>query len=124
MSWQRKIDSKSYGVNKGIPCFSYYKIGCVGEHEHIRNALTTLPLNEFKQTVRIKGRRLEFSFRRVYTPDGEKYFVSVSENGHFYPFEIRKDNMGKWTVSDLAPKWIKELEETLSDIIDQHIDLP
>jgi len=81
-------------------------------------------LNEFKQTIPIKGTSLEFSFRKVYIPGGEKYFLSVSHKGNFYPFEIRKDNMDKWTVSDLAPRWIKELEEALSDIIDQHIDLP
>ena len=76
---------------------------------------------EFKQTVPIKGRGLEFSFRRVYIPHGEKYFVSVFHNRRFYPFEIRKDSTGKWTVSDLAPDWIKEIEEPLSILIEQHL---
>jgi hypothetical protein len=81
-------------------------------------------LKQFKGTIKSGEETLRFSFSRVYSTEGEKYFVTANTEKGFEYFDMKKDNKGKWRVYDIGPKWVKEFEEKLSGIIERNIDLP
>jgi hypothetical protein len=78
-------------------------------------------VNEFTGTIKEGEEILHFSFSRMYTTEGEKYFVAVHRNGNLSHFNMRKDNKGVWRASDASPSWVKAIEEEISKIINQNI---
>ena len=81
-------------------------------------------MNQFNGIIKAEEETLNFSFSRVYTTEGEKFFVTATTNKGYYNFDMKKDSKGKWRISDIAPQSLKEFEERLSNIIEQNIYLP
>ena len=76
---------------------------------------------QFTGTIKEGKEILHFSFSRVYTTEGEKYFVNVHRNGSLTHFKVKKDKNGVWRASDGSPSWVKAIEEEISKIINQNI---
>jgi hypothetical protein len=62
---------------------------------------------------------LEFSFKRIHTPNGLRYHVSVNDtNGNDFSFNM-KEEIDRWKIINApkVPDWIIELEKQLSNQI-------
>lgn len=62
---------------------------------------------------------LEFSFKRIHTPNGLRYYVSVIDtNGEVFSFNMKEDT-GRWKIINApkVPDWIIELEKQLANQI-------
>lgn len=62
---------------------------------------------------------LEFSFKRIHTPNGLPYYVSVIDtNGEVFSFNMKEDT-GRWKIINApkVPDWIIELEKQLANQI-------
>ena len=77
-------------------------------------------MKQFDGIIKTDKETLLFSFSRVYATTGEKYFVSTYKSKRFYPFDMKKDESGKWRVPEFAPKWLKSIEQELSNLINQN----
>ena len=78
-------------------------------------------MNQFTGVIKSGEEILHFSFSRVYTTGGEKYFVTSYRNGNLSHFDVKKDSKGIWRASQLSPSWVKDFEERLSKIIEENI---
>ena len=76
---------------------------------------------QFTGTIKEGEEILNFSFSRMYTTEGEKYFVAIHRNGNLTHFKVKKDKNGVWRASDTSPSWVKATEEEISKIINQNI---
>jgi hypothetical protein len=74
---------------------------------------------QFNTILDVEGNSLSFTFTRIYTPQGAKYFVTVTKDHQPYCFDM-KQNKGNWSIADPAPPWIKALEHKLSERIIQN----
>ncbi len=61
--------------------------------------------------------KLDLIFRKVFCPQGIKYFVSENE-ANSLAFEMKEQEAGKWKIMLPAPDWLLPLEDELS----QHIN--
>jgi hypothetical protein len=77
-------------------------------------------LKQFNGIIQTDEQLFLFTFSRVYTTEGEKYFVTVNRNGGFYPFDMKMNSSGKWKVPESARTWLKSIEEELSNIVIQN----
>jgi hypothetical protein len=62
---------------------------------------------------------LEFSFKRIQTPNGLRYYVSVTDaNGDAFYFNMKEDS-DRWKIINApkVPDWIIELEKKLANLI-------
>ena len=75
-------------------------------------------MTNFIRPVDYHGQLFEFSFARILTVNGPKYFVMVTDSIREYHFIIEK-KMGEWALNDAprVPEWIHELEGRLIQII-------
>ena len=78
-------------------------------------------MEQFNEQFKTDNETLYLSFNRIYTGDGEKFYVVVQKGRHFFPFHMRKDDAGNWKIAEPAPEWAKGLEARLSEIIDRNI---
>jgi hypothetical protein len=74
-------------------------------------------MTQFSENIRTDDETLNLSFNRIYTAEGENFYVVVEKNRQFFPFDMKKDVTGKWKITDPVPAWAKTLEEQLSEII-------
>jgi len=51
-------------------------------------------LKQFNEIIQRGEEILRFSFYRVYTTNGEKYFVEAYKGKRFFPFDMKKDVSG------------------------------
>ena len=66
-----------------------------------------------------EGFHAKFVFNGIYTVNGVRYHVSVTDiNGQTYAFNMEEKN-GKWTIIDgpKVPDWIVTLENKLEEAI-------
>jgi hypothetical protein len=74
-------------------------------------------VNHFTELIDIDGESLFFSFYRIRTVEGQKFFVSVSRHHKPFVFEMKKDDSGEWKINESAPEWIKPLRGILDQVI-------
>jgi hypothetical protein len=77
---------------------------------------------DFIETIPIAGKKYYFTFRKVFTPDGVKFFVSTLENNDLISFEIKGGKFGDWKLLDPVPDWIRQIERKLFEAIKNHLD--
>lgn len=76
-------------------------------------------MNVFQRKVHDGRRSLDFFFKPIITPDATKYFVTAIDiNAVLSSFEMGKVEE-KWTILPPAPHWIINLENELSQIIEE-----
>lgn len=75
----------------------------------------------FNETLRVDDETLHFSFNRIFTADGEKFYVVVQKARQFFPFDMKKDAAGKWKIMEPIPAWAVELESQISEMINRNI---
>ena len=75
-------------------------------------------MSNFIKHIDVDGKPLEFSFNRIHTAHGPKYFVMVADENREYHFIIEKSS-GEWMLNDApkVPEWIHELEGKLVEAI-------
>lgn len=76
----------------------------------------------FIRQIKSRGTTFDFSFLRIYTVDGVKFFVSVIEGAtKSYHFTIQKRGDG-WKIDDApkVPDWIMALEPEFALAIDEN----
>lgn len=78
-------------------------------------------MTDFIETIPIAGKNYYFSFRKLSTPEGIKFFVSTLEKNDFISFEIRRDKFDNWKIVDTVPKWIAQIEIKLIEAIKSHL---
>ena len=78
-------------------------------------------MTQFREHFKLGDETLQFSFNRIYNADGEKFYVIVEKGKQFIPFDMKKDDTGRWKINEPAPAWAKALEEQLSEIINRNI---
>ena len=76
---------------------------------------------QFSENIAIEDESLSFAFNRIYTKSGEKFFVVVQKGRKFFQFNMKRDEAGKWKITEPAPEWLKPIEENLSNIIARNI---
>jgi hypothetical protein len=76
---------------------------------------------KFNEHLKVDEETLYFSFNRIYNADGEKFYVVVQKGRQFSPFDMKKDDAGRWKIVEPSPAWAKALEEQLSEMIDRNI---
>ena len=83
-------------------------------------------MSVFKKRIVIsKEFHPEFLFSRIYTVNGLRYYVSVTDKAHkAHHFSMQEHN-GSWQVMDglLLPDWITGAEEALEQAIFEHLSL-
>ena len=85
------------------------------------NSLNQAMMLQFSETIPVENEALSFAFNRIYTKAGEKFFVVVQKGRKFYQFNMKRDDLGKWKITDPAPEWLKPIEENLSNVITRNI---
>lgn len=75
----------------------------------------------FNETLRIDDETLQFSFNRIFTGNGEKFYVVVQKGRHFFPFDMKKDDAGNWKILEPVPEWAIQLENQISEMIIRNI---
>ena len=78
-------------------------------------------MSDFIEVISIAGKNYYFSFSKISTPGGSKFFVSTIENNDVVSFEIKGDEYDNWKIIEPAPKWIMKIEKTLLEIIHLHL---
>ena len=74
----------------------------------------------FTSLVKVNEETLYFSFLRIYTAKGQKFFVSVCKDRRYSGFDMIKDEEGDWRIDEPAPAWAREIENQLSKTIDKN----
>lgn len=76
---------------------------------------------QFSETIIVENEVLNFAFNRIYTKSGEKFFVVVQKGRKFFQFNMKRDEVGKWKITEPAPEWLKLIEENLSNVNPQYL---
>lgn len=78
-------------------------------------------MGSFIKGFTIKGRSKDFSFIRVFTTNGVRYYVTVVD-GHAKPYlfhmEKRSDNTWRIVDAPKVPEWIHHIEAELGKAIE------
>jgi hypothetical protein len=78
-------------------------------------------MTQFNGSLKVDDEVLHLSFNRIYTADGEKFYIVVQKDGKFLPIDMKKNEAGKWKIVGRAPTWAKAVEDQLSEMIDRNI---
>ena len=81
----------------------------------------TSSMLQFNESLRVDDETLYFSFNRIFTGDGEKFYVVVKKDRQFFPFDMKKTEEGMWKIMEPVPEWARALEEQLSEMISRNI---
>jgi hypothetical protein len=75
-------------------------------------------MSSFTKQIEAHGQHLEFSFARIQSVHGPKYFVMVADTEREYHFVVEKHGED-WMVNDApkVPEWIHELAPVLVQAI-------
>ena len=80
-----------------------------------------LHMRDFKISTPVGRMRYQFDFRSVQLPGEKKYFIRASNSiGELFHFEMVKNNDRQWVVVEPVPEWVREIESTLSRLIEQN----
>lgn len=76
-------------------------------------------MGSFIKNIEADGRTIEFSFMRIFTVDGVKFFVTTHDKGGrpvLFQMEVKK---GEWKIINApkVPEWIIRKENELSNSI-------
>jgi hypothetical protein len=81
-------------------------------------------MHDFTKRILIsKGFTAEFLFNHIFTFNGVRYYVSVTDGkGQTLGFNMEK-KYGRWKIIDApkVPGWIMNIEEQLEDAISENI---
>ena len=77
-------------------------------------------MSDFIKIIPISGKNYYFTFREISTLEGRKFFVTTLENDDAISFDIRTDKFDNWKIIEPVPKWIKQIEEKLFEVIKNH----
>jgi hypothetical protein len=78
-------------------------------------------MTDFNQWKHVGGVAWNFKFTKVFTPGGEKYFISVLDQQNIIAsFEMKDKGYGTWVIVQPAPQWITNLQTELDSIIKTH----
>jgi hypothetical protein len=64
---------------------------------------------DFIKSIGINGENVDFHFKRVWTADYPKYFVTLEYAGESISFDIKSSAKG-WVIFPALPEWLKESE--------------
>lgn len=79
---------------------------------------TFAPMSNPMKSFLINDHKLNLTFRKVYCPQGFKYFISKNDDSSDpLAFEMKPQEDGKWKIILPAPDWLLPLEEELSRYI-------
>lgn len=78
-------------------------------------------MSNFIKPINYDGQVYEFSFARIQTINGPKYFVMVDDSTREYHFIIEKCKE-EWVLNDapMVPQWIHDIERLLIEAIVQN----
>jgi hypothetical protein len=78
-------------------------------------------MRNFTKHIKTEQGLVTFSFNRVYTVEGTKYFVSTRNKTFISRFFQMENKSGVWAFRDVSevPEWVMPLESKLADIIGQ-----
>jgi hypothetical protein len=75
-------------------------------------------MGTFVQQIFVNNIRLDFFFKKIFTSNGSRFYVSVLDlQKKPHHFEMAKRTETAWKIIDAprVPSWIHEVEETLSN---------
>ena len=75
-------------------------------------------MSNFIKPIHYDGQDYEFSFARIQTIHGPKYFVMVADSAREYHFVI-ETSKGEWFLNDapMVPQWIHDMEGILIETV-------
>ena len=75
-------------------------------------------MSNFIKPINYDGQLYEFSFARIQTMNGPKYFVMVADSTGQYHFIIERGK-GEWVLNDapMVPQWIHDIEGQLIEAV-------
>ena len=75
-------------------------------------------MERFFKTIVVNGVSLEFSFFKIHSVRGHRYYITVLENQKPLLFQMEKKN-DNWQIIDApkVPKWIHDIKDQLINAI-------
>ena len=82
-------------------------------------------MTPFTEWIKVNNYPTEFNFRKIQTPDHDKFFISVVDHQGIsnISFDITMTRQGKWNIIKPVPEYILLLKEQLIKIIQKHCAL-
>ena len=80
-------------------------------------------MSHFEKKIRTPQGSLNFYLNRIYTTEGLRYHVSVTDyNRKAHSFNMEEKN-GEWQLvnSSTCPEWIVEIEKDIEKVILEHL---
>ncbi len=78
----------------------------------------------FTEWIKVNNLLTEFNFRKVQSPNQDKFFITVVESGRDnISFDMTMSPRGQWNIVRPAPEYIVGLKEKLVETIEKHCTL-
>ena len=75
----------------------------------------------FREWLKLKNDIVEFSFKKIYAPGFNKFFVTgLDSDRNNVSFDIIQNQDGKWSIVQQVPEAIYQIKEELVNVIKEH----
>ena len=81
-------------------------------------------MTPFTASIKINNRLTEFNFRKVLSPQQDKFFIStVDPRGTSICFDMTMNPQGQWNIVKPVPDYVEQIKGQLIKIVSDHCHL-